>query len=197
MSLRRIALFGGTFDPPHIGHLVVANEVRVVGGFDEVILMVANDPWQKSSKRTVSPAAVRLEMVQAAVAGHDGLVAGDAEIRRGGASYTVDTIEALTAEQPDAVVSVVVGDDAARSLDTWHRSEDLARSTEVVVVGRPGAPDVVATPGWNLRRIEVPQLDISSTEIRRRAGSNGPIDFLVPERVVSTIAARGLYGFGS
>lgn len=197
MSPRRIALFGGTFDPPHIGHLVVANEVRVVGGFDEVILMVANDPWQKSSQRVVTPAAIRLDMVRSAVEGHAGLVAGDSEIRRGGATYTVDTVEELAAGHPDAAISIVVGDDAARTLDTWHRSAELARLAEVVVVGRPGAPDVVVSPGWNVRRIEVPQLDISSTDLRRRAATGAPIDFLVPERVVSTIAARGLYGFGS
>lgn len=197
MSARRIAIFGGTFDPPHIGHLVVANEVRVLGGFDEVVLMVANDPWQKSSTRSVTPAEIRLDMVRTAVAGHRGLVAGDAEILRGGRTYTIDTVEELLAADPTAQIAIVVGDDTAGSLDTWHRADELARLVEVVVVGRPGSVAVTDRPRWRLRRIEVPQLDVSSTELRRRVAAGLPIDFLVPENVVSTIESRGLYRFAS
>lgn len=197
MTKRRIALFGGTFDPPHIGHLVVANEVRFCGGFDEVVLMVANDPWQKSAHGSVSPAPVRLELVRAAVAGHPTLRAGADEIERGGATYTIDTVEGLLAADSTLDISVVVGADTARSLETWHRHLELAALVSLVVVCRPGSPQPDLAAHWRHELIEVPQLDVSSTELRRRVAENEPIDFLVPGPVVDLIATHGIYGLGS
>lgn len=191
---RRVAVFGGTFDPPHVGHLVVANEVRYRGGFDEVLLVVANDPWQKQGLREITPASVRLEMVQAAVAGHDGLVASDLEIGRGGPTYSIDTVEALLADAPDTEITLVLGADAAAGLDSWHRAADLAGLVSIVAVGRPGHPAPSASAAWRLRTIDVPALDVSSTDLRARCASGAPIDFLVPDGVRSVIGERGLYG---
>ena len=193
MPPRRIALFGGTFDPPHIGHLVVASEVRYAGGFDEVLLVVANDPWQKRGTRDVTPAAARLEMVEAAVAGHDGLTPCAIEIDRGGASYTIDTVEELRAGG-DVECTLVLGADAVAGLDSWHRSADLARLVDVVVVRRPGHSTVDASAGWRMRPVDVPAIDVSSTAIRERCATGAPIDFLVPDGVRSVITALGLYG---
>src|SRR5215207_3168759 len=109
----RIGVVGGTFDPPHIGHLSVVVEVRHALDLDRVAVVVANDPWQKRGSRAVTAASDRLAMVQAAVEGLDGIEADDREIRRGGPSYTVDTVEELQAEEPGAEVFVVVGSDAA------------------------------------------------------------------------------------
>lgn len=194
MAVRRIAVFGGTFDPPHIGHLIVASEVRSVGAFDEVHLVVANDPWQKRGSRLISDAGIRLDLVRRAVAGHAGLVASDREVRRGGASYTIDTVESLLAIDPSIELSVVLGVDAASRLDTWHRSSELAELVEIVVVGRPGSPDVVALPGWRSTAIDVPAIAISSTEIRERVATGRPIDFLVTDDVRNAIQEYGLYG---
>src|SRR5437763_15850460 len=109
----RIGVFGGTFDPPHVGHLVVAVNARHALRLDRLLLVVANDPWQKSQARVISSAADRLAMVEAAVADVKGLEASALEIERGGVSYTADTLASLRAESPDAELFLVVGSDAA------------------------------------------------------------------------------------
>ena len=186
-------MFGGTFDPPHVGHLVTAVDVRHRGGFDEVVLMVANDPWQKRGTREITAAPLRWEMATAAVAGHVGLVASDLEIGRGGPTYTVDTVEEMLADD-EVEVSLVLGADAAAGLDSWHRADDLAALVDLVVVRRPGhdAPSVGSR--WRTTTVDVPAIDVSSTEVRRRCAAGEPIDFLVPDSVRSVIEQRGLYG---
>ena len=138
MTPTRIGLFGGTFDPPHVGHLVTAVNVRHALELDVVILMVANDPWQKTSSRDVTSAEDRFAMVEAAVADVDGLSAGRLEIDRGGPSYTADTLAALAAEHPKATLFTIVGDDAASGFASWERATDVATMSTLVVVDRPG-----------------------------------------------------------
>ena len=134
----RIGLFGGTFDPPHVGHLVTAVNVRHALDLDTVILMVANIPWQKQGERAITPAADRLAMVEAAVADVPGLAAGRLEIDAGGPSYTADTLAALAAAHPGAELFTIVGDDAAAGLHTWERFEEVLAQSSLVVVDRPG-----------------------------------------------------------
>jgi nicotinate-nucleotide adenylyltransferase len=196
----RVAVFGGTFDPPHVGHLIVASELRAAvlsgapgAGFDEVVLMVANDPWQKSADRDITPAALRLEMVQAAVGGHPGLVAGDLEIGRGGPSYMIDTVEELLAGSAGDC-SLVLGADAAAGLDSWHRAADLADLVEIVVVQRPGHASPAPGNRWRVRPLQVPAVEVSSTDIRDRCRRGASIDFLVTDPVRSIISEHGLYG---
>lgn len=190
-----IGIFGGTFDPPHVGHVVAAVTARHALGLDEVLLTVANRPWQKVGTRSITPALDRLAMVEALVDGVDGLVASAIEIERGGDSYTADTIAELRASSgsPDLAVSVIVGSDAAAALSSWTRAEEVRATATLVVVDRPGAaaPDVPA--GWTFERVDIPRLDISSTDIRRRVAAGEPIDGLVPPAVRSVISARGLY----
>jgi nicotinate-nucleotide adenylyltransferase len=188
----RIGLFGGTFDPPHVGHLVTAVNVRFALGLDTVILMVANSPWQKSDTRPITPAWDRLAMVQAAVADVEGLVAGDQEIRRGGPSYTADTLRQLAAEDPEGQLFTIVGDDAAAGLTTWERYEEVVARSRMVVVDRPGAP-VALPPGIDWLHVEVPRLEVSSTDLRARVGDGRPLDYLVTEPVLAIIAERRLY----
>ena len=189
----RIGLFGGTFDPPHLGHLVTAINVRHALSLDLVILMVANDPWQKSGARAVSPAADRLAMVQAAVEGVDGLEAGDDEILRGGPSYTADTLKALAVKHPGARFFTIVGDDAASGFASWERATDVATMSTLVVVDRPGVQ--VALPSeFAWIRVESPRLEVSSTDLRSRFVDGRPLDYLVTEPVLRVIAERGLYG---
>lgn len=192
----RLGLFGGTFDPPHVGHLVTAVNVRHALGLDRVLLMVAHDPWQKSDGRTVTPAADRLAMVQAAVAGVEGLEASGLEIDRGGPTYTADTLAALSQMHPGAELFTIVGDDAAAGLETWERPAEVAALSRLVVVDRPG--EAVELPGsYEWLRVEVPHLDVSSSDLRARAADGRPLDYLVPDEVLSVIIERGLYGVGA
>lgn len=190
--MSRVGLFGGTFDPPHLGHLVVALECRHRLDLDEVRLVVANDPWQKSSDRRITPAATRLELVELAVRDLDGLTVSEVEITAGGPSYTVETLEALAAREPDAEFSLIVGADAAAGLDTWHRAEDLRAIAEVVVVNR-GDDERDAPAGWRSRRITVPAIGISSTDLRARVAAGVSIRLLTPDAVIAAVTERGLY----
>jgi len=189
----RIGLFGGTFDPPHVGHLVTAVNVRHALNLDIVILMVANDPWQKSGSRDVTTAEDRFAMVEAAVSVVDGVVAGRDEIDRGGPSYTADTLMALAEKHPGAELFTIVGDDAAAGLPSWTRVEQVAEYSQLVVVDRPGvAVDLPKQFSW--LRVESPRLEVSSTDLRSRFSDGRPLDYLVTEPVLRVIEKRGLYG---
>jgi nicotinate-nucleotide adenylyltransferase len=190
---QRIGLFGGTFDPPHVGHLVTAVNVRHELHLDVVLLMVANVPWQKEASRAITPAADRVAMVEAAVAEVEGLQAGRTEVERGGPSYTADTLAALAERHPGAELFTIVGDDAAAGLPTWERFEEVSRRSRLVVVDRPGAPVTLPT-GFDWLRVEVPRLEVSSTDLRARFVDGRPLDFLVTPPVLDVIRRRGLYG---
>lgn len=189
----RIGLFGGTFDPPHVGHLVTAVNVRHALALDLVLLMVANDPWQKSGTRSITPAADRLAMVQAAVAGIEGLEAGAEEMQRGGPSYTADTLATLRVKYAGARFFTIVGDDAAAHIDTWERVNEVIAMSSLVVIDRPGSP-VTLSQDYEWRHVEVPRLEVSSTDLRCRVTDGRPLDYLVPEPVIDIIRDRGLYG---
>lgn len=189
----RIGLFGGTFDPPHVGHLVTAVNVRHALNLDIVILMVANDPWQKTGSRDVTTAEDRFAMVEAAVSVVDGVVAGRDEIDRGGPSYTADTLMALAEKHPGAELFTIVGDDAAAGLTSWTRVEQVADYSQLVVVDRPGVA-VELPKQFNWLRVESPRLEVSSTDLRSRFSDGRPLDYLVTEPVLRVIEERGLYG---
>jgi nicotinate-nucleotide adenylyltransferase len=191
---RRIGLFGGTFDPPHVGHLVTAVNVRHALDLDVVILMVNNVPWQKEGERPITPALDRLAMVTAAVADVPGLEAGDLEIEAGGPSYTADTLSALAALHPGAALFTIVGDDAAAGLPTWERYREVVDSSTMVVVDRPGVR--VDLPGdipWV--RVESPRLEVSSTDLRARFTDGRPLDYLVTDPVLDVIETNKLYRY--
>jgi nicotinate-nucleotide adenylyltransferase len=192
----RLALLGGTFDPPHVGHVATAAIVRHALALDEVWLVVANRPWQKTGTRAVTPVADRLAMTEAAVAGLDGVSASRIEIDRGGDSYTADTLAELRAEQPGRHLFVVVGADAAAGLPTWERADEVRRGATTVLVDRPGVPIPGLPAGWSFVRVEIPRIDVSSTDLRRRVGRGEPIDGLVPPAVRAAIDERGLYRDG-
>lgn len=189
----RIGLFGGTFDPPHVGHLVTAVNVRHALNLDIVILMVANDPWQKSGSRDVTTAEDRFAMVEAAVSVVDGLAAGRDEIDRGGPSYTADTLLGLSDKHAGAQLFTIVGDDAAAGLATWTRVEQVIQLSQLVVVDRPGVA-VELPQQFNWLRVESPRLEVSSTDLRSRCSDGRPLDYLVTEPVLNVIEQRGLYG---
>lgn len=189
----RIGVFGGTFDPPHVGHLVTAVNVGHALGLDRVILMVANVPWQKLGTRAITPADDRLAMVRAAVADVPRLEAGDLEIRAGGHSYTADTLAALADEFPGAELFTVVGDDAAAGIRSWERVDEVLERSRLVVVDRPG-DKVVLDDAIDWIHVEVPHLEVSSTDLRERCADGRPLDYLITEPVLDVIRERGLYG---
>lgn len=193
MANERLGIFGGTFDPPHIGHLVTAVNVRHDLGLDEVLLMVNNVPWQKVGSRAISPAEDRLAMVTAAVMGVDGLAPSRLEIDAGGMSYTADTLAALHLEDASRELFVILGADAAAGLRSWERAEEVRSLATIVAVQRPGVPDAAALDGWAWVSIDVPGIEVSSTDLRQRVDEGRPLDYLVPSSVVACIAARGLY----
>lgn len=189
----RIGVFGGTFDPVHVGHLVAAVNVRHALALDVVLLVVANRPWQKVGTRAVSPAEDRLAVVRAAVGDVAGVEASDLELARGGVSYTADTLAALQAEDPAADLVLVIGADVAASLDTWERVDEVRARCRLAIVNRPGAAAAVVPEGWRADVVEIPALEVSSTDLRARVADGRPLDYLVPEAAVREIHRRGLY----
>jgi nicotinate-nucleotide adenylyltransferase len=188
----RIGVFGGTFDPPHIGHLVAALYSFEAISLDRLLFVVANVPWQKTDQRRVTPAADRVRMVEAAVGGHPGFEVSRVEIELGGRSYMAVTLEELRRRLPAADFFLVLGADAAAGIPTWHRIDRLPHLAEVVVVDRPGT-DEVSLPGFTIHSVTMPALDISSTDLRARLHEGRSVDWLVPEGVRSVIAELGLY----
>ena len=188
---QRIGLFGGTFDPPHLGHLVTAVNVRHALGLDVVLMMVANVPWQKEGSRLITPADDRHAMVEAALRDVPGLVPGRHEIDHGGPSYTADTLAAVAAEWPGAELFTIVGDDAAAGLTTWERYDEVVGQSHLVVVDRPGE-HVHLPEGVDWIRVEVPRLEVSSTDLRMRFSDGRPLDYLVTEPVLEIIRERGV-----
>ena len=188
----RLGIFGGTFDPVHIGHLVAAVRAREALRLDRVLLVVANLPWQKTESRPITPARDRLAVVEAAVEGVDRLEVSTIEIDRGGLSYSADTVAELLAEDATRRLYVIVGADVATDIGTWHRVEDMRDQVTLGVVDRPGA-QLAEVPGWRVERVTMPALDISSSELRHRLAQGRSADFLIPEAAIRCIRRLNLY----
>jgi nicotinate-nucleotide adenylyltransferase len=186
----RLGVFGGTFDPPHLAHLIAAQELHTQLGLDRLLLMVAAVPPHKLD-RDVSPGPVRLAMVRAAIDGDGRFEASGLELERGGPSFTVDTLQALRTGYPEAELFLAIGADQAAELDSWKAPDQIASLATIVAFARSGRP--VPETAHRLRRVEVPRMELSSTDIRRRVGAGEPYRYLVPDAVAGIIEARGLY----
>ncbi|MGH9251671.1 MAG: nicotinate-nucleotide adenylyltransferase [Acidimicrobiales bacterium] len=189
----RLGIFGGTFDPPHVGHLVTAVNVRHELSLDRVLLVVAGQPWQKVGTRDMSSAEDRLAMVEAAVGDVDGLEASRIELDRRGMSYTADTLSELLGRDPTLDLYVILGSDAAVGLPGWERADEVRALSTIVVVERPGSGEGSPPLGWSWVRVEVPRLEVSSTDLRARVIDGRPLDYLLSPAVIDTIERRGLY----
>ena len=189
-----LGIFGGTFDPPHHGHLIVASHVREALNLDRIMFVPAAVPPHKR-ERQISRGDMRLAMVEAAVQGDPYCVASSIELNRGGVSYTVDTIRTLRKEMPSTQLTVLIGMDNLLDFENWKEPEAILREASVVVMTRPGY-----APGLDdlsvLRQMhlcEVPHIDIAGKEIRRRVSEGMSIRYLVPEAVERYIREHGLY----
>lgn len=185
-----IGLFGGSFDPIHHGHLIVAQAVVDALDLEEVRFVPALEQPFKSGQH-LAPAEVRARMVEKAIAGEPRFRLERAELERTGPSYTVDTLRALRAREPGKRFALLVGADAARDLPKWREADVLPTLADLVVFARAGTP--APELPWPVRQVVVPAIEISATEIRRRVGEGRSIRYLVPDPVVEVIRAGGLY----
>ncbi|MBK7350257.1 MAG: nicotinate (nicotinamide) nucleotide adenylyltransferase [Gemmatimonadetes bacterium] len=185
-----IGLLGGSFDPIHHGHLLVAQAVLEALGLEQVRFVPAREQPFKIGRHG-APAAARARMVALAIAGEPRFALEPLELERPGPSYTVDTLRALRAREPDREFALLVGADAARDLPTWHQADALVGLATLVVFARSGV-EVPVLP-WPCRRVAVPEVEISATTVRARVASGRPIRYWVPEPVAGFISANGLY----
>jgi nicotinate-nucleotide adenylyltransferase len=189
----RIGIFGGTFDPIHIGHLVAAQNAMYSADLDTVLFVVANLPWQKGAREVTDP-RLRYLVVEEVLKEIPGLVASDIEIRRGGLSYTIDTLTELSIKHPDDQLFLVVGADAASQMPTWERAEMLSSYADLVIVNRYGYPTPAKILDFkNPIVAEMPWLDISSTDLRDRVRTGRPLQFLLPDAAIRAIDKYRLY----
>jgi len=194
-------MLGGTFDPVHLGHLILAEEARWALDLDRLLLMPAAQPWRKA-ERDVTPAHHRLAMLRLAVAEDPHFDVSTIEIERGGPTYTVETLTALRSELGESAELVfILGEDALLDMPHWRDPAGILRLARLGVAARPGNPplDLPALertlPGLRERMqiVPMPQIDISSTDIRRRVREGGTIRYVVPQPVREYIAEHGLY----
>jgi nicotinate-nucleotide adenylyltransferase len=199
----KIGVFGGSFDPVHLGHLGIAEEAREIFGLDRVIFVPAALPPHKRSG-TVAPAADRLAMVALAIAGNPRFSASDIELHRAGPSYTIDTLDELQRKRPRARLYFIVGADSLAELHKWRHAAELVRRYEFIIIKRPGTRPpyakslekafgkrVAARLGANFIKTGI--YDISATAIRKRVRDGKNIRYLVPPAVERYIFRKGLY----
>jgi nicotinate-nucleotide adenylyltransferase len=194
----RIGVLGGTFDPIHFGHLAAASSALDCAELDRVLFIPSAQPPHRAD--AVAPAHHRLEMARLAVEGHESYEASDIEVRRGGPSYTSDTLVELKREHPRDELWLILGWDAAKLFSTWHEPEMIKQLASFVVVSRPGTPtphaDELTAAGFDPVHVVLclrHTPDISASELRQAIASGESISQSVPEPVARYIAAHHLY----
>ena len=186
---KQVGILGGNFNPVHNAHLVVADQVRQQLGLDKVLLMPEYEPPHVDAKGTIAEHH-RLKMLELAIEGIEGLEIETIELERKGISYTYDTMLLLNERDPDTDYYFIIGADMVDYLPTWHRIDELVHEVQFVGVCRPGYPKETPYPVlW----IEAPQMEISSTQIRKNVLWGQSIRYLVPESVEEYIFEKGLY----
>ena len=207
--MSRIGIFGGSFNPIHLAHLILAERARVERALDTVLFVPAAHPPHKppQSAGVLAPAERRLRMVELAVEGNPGFEASSLELEREGPSYTLLTVRQVRQRRgPEAELFLVMGADSVLDVPNWWHAEELAREAEVIALERPGfaldegLEGLVPVLGerWVRRvgelRVRAPLLGISATEIRRRLAAGESVRYMVPAPVLEYISAYGLYG---
>ncbi|MHB8243319.1 MAG: nicotinate (nicotinamide) nucleotide adenylyltransferase [Solirubrobacteraceae bacterium] len=195
-----MGILGGTFNPPHVGHLAVALHARDELALERVLLIPVHTPPHKTVGRDPGPEH-RLRMCELAVADAQGLAACGLEVERGGASYTVDTLKAIHTEHPDATLTLIVGADTARTLPSWREPAQLLELADLAVAMRAGTSraevlDTVAAVKQerpSIGFLEMREIEVSSSKVRERVAAGEPVDDLVGPAVAEYIAEHGLY----
>lgn len=190
-TLPRVGMFGGAFDPPHLAHVALARAAIEQLQLDRLYLFPTGDAWHRSEP--ILSSGHRLAMAKAAFGDVPHVIVDDAELRRPGPTYTVDTLEDLRRRHPGATLFLLLGADQAARLPTWHRHTDISELATVCVAARPGSCSPTLFKAGSFRRIEMPVMDISATEIRRRLMAGQDVSTLVPAEVARYIAEHQLY----
>jgi nicotinate-nucleotide adenylyltransferase len=192
----RIGILGGTFDPIHVGHLAIAAAVSDSLSLDSVLFVVANQPWQKLLHGEVTAAADRYAMVEAALADEPEFMVSDIEIRRGGDSFTADTVAEVAAANPGAELFVIIGADLVPQLDTWERPHEIRDGASLAILPRPGSgpnSTVEPPPGWSAVQVPGTPIELSSSDLRHAMAEGSSVRFLIPPAALEVIDERGLY----
>ena len=199
----RLGIFGGSFDPVHYGHLLLAECCREQRSLDEVWFLPAASPPHKIG-RELAAAKQRVEMLELATSGHEAFRVSTLELDRGGVSYTVDTLRAIKAERPEVELFLLMGADSLRDLVTWREPAEICRLATPTVVRRGGSPEPDYAPLGRLisperlaairaSQVEMPAVELSSTELRQRASTGQSLRFRTPRAVEKYIETQGLY----
>ncbi len=195
----RVGVFGGTFDPPHLGHLALAEWARVQLQLDRVVLVVAGEPPHKRG-RVRTAAAHRLALARLAARGNPAFVVSTAELRRKGPSYTVDTVREFAEDDPTSSLFLLMGADMFDTFGTWVQPHEILRHAALAVALRPGARAPRRTPydtmGKGVLWLDNPGLEVSSSHLREQAASGEGIRYLVPDAVARYIEQHRLYRRG-
>ena len=189
MKHKRVGILGGTFNPPHLGHLIIAEQVKSQLNLDEVMFIPDYQPPHIDKKTAISDEK-RLKMVKLSTMDEPGFKVSDIELRRKGVSYTIDTIKELKLKNPEVDYYFIIGGDMVEYLPKWHRIEELIKLVKFVGVGRPGHSKESKYP---IMWVDVPMTDISSTLVRRNVKQGCSIKYLVTPEVENYIHEEGLY----
>lgn len=193
-SVLRIGVFGGTFNPPHMGHLLLTGMVRERFGLDRV-LWIPNSRSPFKTGEELADAADRLAMIRAATEGDAAFSVSEIEIWQRGASYTVDTLRKLREEHPDAAFRLIVGSDQWSEFSRWREPEEIVRRAPLIVFPRAGYEQAAVPAGFEkyMEFADTPLIDLSSTDIRERIRAGRPVRYMAPPAVLEIIEERGLY----
>ncbi len=198
----RLGIFGGTFDPVHVAHLILAEQCREQGRLDAVWFLLAASPPHKP--QPAASFAHRAEMLALAISGQPAFRVEELEKDRPGPSYTADTLDELARRRPEDELVLIIGSDSLHDLPAWYQPQRIVRRAELLVVARPGVPVLSAdalramlgpdAPLPRFRRAEVPQMDLASRDLRQRLREGRSVRYMLPRAVEAYIADKGLYG---
>jgi nicotinate-nucleotide adenylyltransferase len=186
---KQVGILGGTFNPVHIAHLITADQVGKALGLETVALMPSNQPPHQDEKKTID-AVHRLQMLELAIVDNPLLSIEPIELQRAGKSYTYDTMKLLTEQNPDTDYYFIIGGDMVEYLPKWYKIDELMQMVNFVGVRRPNYPTETEYP---IIWIDVPLMDVSSTQLRKKIAQSCSVNYLVPPNVVNYIQEKGLY----
>ncbi len=188
----RVGIFGGSFNPPHLGHLIIAEVMRESFSLEQILWIPSAEPPHKKPT-DLAPAHHRFEMVRIAISNNDAFVVSEIELEREGPSFTIDTITELKAERSSDEFFLIIGGDSLADFPRWRQPDRIVSEVPLLVYERHGYPSETDLPSHRVMRADVPLIEISSTEIRRRYGNRETVRYLLPDAVDDYVRRHGLY----